>query len=95
VIGKHPEYLELAERIGAKAFNIPPRIWERMSEAERLSANTKFLDRGIAAGEKFLSTMRISEVLAGKGSWLKYEVQYLLNAGYQVAADGSTLIPPR
>ena len=65
-----------------------------MSEAERLSANTKFLDRGIAAGEKFLS-MRISEVLAGKGSWLKYEVQYLLNAGYQVAADGSTLIPPR
>ena len=94
VIGKYPKYLELAEQIGAKRFNIPEQIWERMSDTERLAANNTFLDRGILRREAFRSTERISDVLKTKGfSWLRHEVDYLLNAGYRVAQDGYTLIP--
>jgi RHS repeat-associated protein len=94
VIGKFPQYLELAEQIGAKRFNIPEKVWEAMSDAERLAANNKFLDRGILRRDAFRSTERISDVLKTKGfSWLRHEVDYLLKAGYRVAEDGYTLIP--
>jgi RHS repeat-associated protein len=94
VIGKYPKYLELAEQIGAKRFNVPEQIWDRMSDAERLAANNKFLDRGILGREAFRSTERISDVLKTQGfSWLRHEVDYLLKAGYRVAEDGYTLIP--
>jgi RHS repeat-associated protein len=94
VIGRFPQYLELADQIGAKRFNIPERVWDAMSDAERLAANNKFLDRGILRRDKFRSTERISDVLKTKGfSWLRHEVNYLLKAGYRVAEDGYTLIP--
>lgn len=65
-----------------------------MTNAERLVANETFLDRGISRGDRFLSTERISDVLKTKGfSWLRHEVEYLIKAGYKVAADGYTLVP--
>jgi RHS repeat-associated protein len=92
VIGTFPQYLDLAEQLGAKRFSVPPQVWEQMTDAERIAANTKFLDRGIAAGANFVSTMRIRDVMRTKDHpWLRYEVEYLLNAGYQIADDGYTL----
>jgi RHS repeat-associated protein len=54
VIGSYPRYLELARELGAKSFNIPTSVWEKMSEAERLAANDKFLDRAISRGQTFI-----------------------------------------
>lgn len=33
VIGSHPHYLQAAEGLGAKAFDIPPAIYAKMGDA--------------------------------------------------------------
>lgn len=58
VIGSYPRYLELARELGAKSFNIPTSVWKKMSEAERMAANDKFLDRAISRGQTFIVTSR-------------------------------------
>ncbi|MBI4502416.1 MAG: RHS repeat-associated core domain-containing protein [Gemmatimonadetes bacterium] len=91
VIGHYPAYLQVAEGIGAKAFDIPAKIWGAMSEGEQWASNQKFLDRGIKQGAEFiLGTLR-SEIRAG--SPLEREVNYLLGKGYQWAENGMSLIP--
>ena len=35
VLGKFPEYLDMATKLGAKRFNIPTEIWSAMSETEQ------------------------------------------------------------
>jgi hypothetical protein len=91
VIGHYPEYVQLAEKTGAKFFNIPKAIWSRMSAADRWAANVKFLDRGIAQGATFRLATSLEKVR--RGSSLEREISYLLNRGYQFIKDGSALIP--
>lgn len=91
VIGHHPAYLQVAEAIGAKAFDIPQKVWEGMSEGARRAANARFLDRGIQEGAEFdLATAR-SEIRSG--STLEREVNYLLERGYAWPSNGMSLVP--
>jgi len=94
VIGSFPQYVELAEQLGAKYFSIKPEIWQKMSDAERLAANNKFLDRAIVRGDTFVLTMSVKDALQRGGVWLRHEIQYLMSRGYSVASDGRSLVPP-
>ena len=91
VLGHHPQYLQVAEAIGAKAFNIPTDVWEGMSVAERWGANQKFLDRGIREGAEFVMATQRADIRAGSQTAL--EVGYLLNKGYKWAENSMSLIP--
>jgi hypothetical protein len=91
VIGHYPEYLQVGEAIGAKTFNIPAKVWDAMSVAERWSANQTFLDRGIREGAEFVLATRRADIRAG--SQTAYEVGYLLNNGYKWAENNMSLIP--
>ena len=65
VIGRFqavPNYLELAAKMGAKAFAIPPSQWNAMTPEERWAINREFLDAAMAAGEQI-----ILECAPGKG----------------------------
>ena len=53
----YPEYVKLAESIGARRFQIPTSIWNKMSAAEQWRANIKFLDRMILRGDKMFRSM--------------------------------------
>jgi hypothetical protein len=86
--------VELAEQLGAKYFSIKPEIWQKMSDAERLAANNKFLDRAIVRGDTFVLTMSVKDALQRGGVWLRHEIQYLMSRGYSVASDGRSLVPP-
>ncbi|MCX6544157.1 MAG: RHS repeat-associated core domain-containing protein [Acidobacteria bacterium] len=94
VIGSYPRYLELARELGAKSFNIPRSIWEKMSEAQQLAANDKFLDRAISRGQTFIVTMNVADALKKGGVWLRHEIDYLMARGYTIGSDGRSLIPP-
>ena len=94
VIGHFPRYLELARELGAKAFEVPPGVWDKMSEAEQLAANNRFLDRAIARGQTFIVTMNVTDALKNGGVWLKHEIEYLLARGYTIGQGGRSLIPP-
>jgi hypothetical protein len=46
--------MELASKLGARAFNIPMSTWNNMPAEEQWRANVEFLDEAIAAGERII-----------------------------------------
>ncbi|MDO9620866.1 MAG: pre-toxin TG domain-containing protein, partial [Moraxellaceae bacterium] len=90
VLGHFPEYKNLAESIGARRFNIPENVWNKMSEAERWGANQKFLDRMITRGDDIILSTPLDKVRPG--SYFARELEYLGGKGYRPSADGSRLI---
>ncbi|XZE45641.1 RHS repeat-associated core domain-containing protein [Pirellulaceae bacterium SH467] len=92
VLGHYPAYTELAEQLGARRFNIPTSVWNKMTEVERWEANTKFLDRMIARGDDIILATRAD--LAKPGSYFARELEFLLSKGFKICADGLRLIAP-
>jgi RHS repeat-associated protein len=91
VIGKYPNYLKVAEQMGAKKFNIPANVWNKMSEAERWAANQKFLDRAIARGGDIMLDKPLKDISSVSGQTRK-ELDYLSQRGYQLSGDGSRMV---
>jgi hypothetical protein len=94
VIGKFknsPNYINIAEKLGAKYFNIPQRIWKEMSEAQRWAANQKFLDRAMARGGDILLDKPIKDIGSISGQ-LRKELNYLSEKGYELSKDGSRMV---
>jgi RHS repeat-associated protein len=91
VLGHYPEYVDTAKSLGARYFNIPMRVWERMSPAEQWGANKKFLDRMIAGGDDIVLATPITRVRSG--SAYSKELEYLRSRGYTLSADGSRMLP--
>lgn len=91
VLGHYPGYVNTAETIGARYFNVPSHVWARMSSAEQWAANTRFLDRLIARGDTVLLSTPASQARAG--SWFARELEYLSSRGYSLSADGTRMLP--
>ena len=92
VLGHYPEYVNVSEAMGARRFQIPESVWNRMTDAERWAANQKFLDRTIAHGDQIILATPAGN--ARPGSWFKRELEYHMGKGYRPSADGTRLIPP-
>jgi RHS repeat-associated protein len=90
VLGHYPEYLQLAEEMGAKKFQIPTNVWNKMSESEQWGANTKYLDRMISRGDNIRLATPIEQVKPG--SFYQRELNYLFDKGYKLSSDGQWLI---
>lgn len=90
VLGRYPTYLSLAERLGAKVFNIAIDVWNAMSSAAQWAANRAFLDKAIQAGQRF--TFSTNAYKAKPGSFFYREIQYLLAHGYKIVEYGWGMI---
>ena len=90
-MGKYPEYLDMATKLGAKRFNIPSEIWSAMSETEQWAANIKFLDRAIARGDKIILSNPVSDLSKVTGSFRK-ELDYLMEKGYTLNKEGTQMV---
>jgi RHS repeat-associated protein len=90
VLGHYPEYVNLAETIGARRFQIPTNVWNKMTATEQWAANTKFLDRMIVRGDNIRLATPLSQVRPG--SFFHRELSYLFSKGYKVSSDGHWLI---
>ncbi len=91
VLGKFPEYLQLAEKLGANKFSIPMKIWNKMTPVQQWAANTKFLDRAIQRGDKILLAQRVTNLKNVTG-FLRKELNYLMERGYKLNKHGTSLI---
>jgi hypothetical protein len=83
VIGRFqatPNYLELAEKLGARAFDIPESEWEAMTPDQRWEINREFLDKAMAAGEQIILECAPEKV--PPGSTLEMELDYLARYEY-------------
>jgi len=87
VLGKTGSYEKLASDLGANRFSIPTEIWKKMSEAERWTANQKFLDRMIARGDEIILSNRVTNINDFTGYFRK-ELDYLISCGFKLSADG-------
>ena len=90
VLGHYPEYVNLASKLNAKRFNIPTKIWEGMTDAQRWTANQKFLDRMILRGDQIRLATPLNQVKPG--SFYQRELNYLFGKGYKVSSDGIYLV---
>ena len=61
-----------------------------MSDAEKWSANRKFLDRMIVRGDEIVLATPLERVKSG--SYYQRELNYLFQKGFQVSKDGTRLI---
>jgi hypothetical protein len=92
VLGHYPAYVEKAAELGARRFNVPTDIWNKMSPAQQWAANQKFLDRMIARGDQVILATQANAARAG--SFFARELQYLKSQGYQLADDGLSTFKP-
>jgi RHS repeat-associated protein len=91
VLGKFPEYVGVADELGAYRFNIPTDIWQRMTPAEQWAANVKFLDGVIARGYKIVLSNPVKDISKVTGTFRK-ELDYLIQRGFRLSDDGTSMI---
>lgn len=91
VLGKYPDYINLASKLGAKRFNIPTSIWNKMTPAQQWGANQKFLDRMIMRGDKIILSNPVLDVNKVSGAF-RQELDYLIGKGYRLNSTGTHLI---
>ena len=89
VLGHYPQYVELAQSLGANHFNLAPEVWEAMSPADRWAANRAVLDAAAARGDE----IRLATPLREGPSIFRDELEYMSDTyGYEVSPDGTRLI---
>lgn len=91
VLGKFPDYLDLADKLKAKRFNISKEKWAAMTPAERWAANQQFLDELIAQGDEIILSNPVKDIKKVRGTFRK-ELNYLLGHGYKLSDNGKKLI---
>ena len=93
VLGRYPDYKNLSDGLGARRFDVPSDVWNRMSPAEQWAANQKFLDRTISRGDSIRLGSPVER--ATEGSFFRKELDYLFGKGYTLDSSGTSLLPPR
>ncbi len=91
VLGKFPDYLNVANKLGANRFSIPPNIWAKMTPSQQWGANVKFLDRMIARGDNVILSNPVKNINNVTGAFRK-ELDYLIGKGYKLNSNGTQLI---
>jgi hypothetical protein len=92
VIGRHPDYVELSERLGARRFDVPKSVWDSWTPEQQWAANRRFLDRTITRGDEIVLATPVRQ--AGR-SFYRRELGYLFSKGYRMADDGRHLVAPQ
>jgi RHS repeat-associated protein len=90
VLGHYPDYVNLADDLAASRFQIPGKIWDNMTPDQQWGANQKFLDRMIKRGDNIRLATPIDKVKPG--SFYEKELNYMMDKGYKVSEDGTSLI---
>ena len=90
----HYGYAELGLSLGYGFYQITDNLYNSMTDAQRRAMNSQFLDDCAALGANFIVEPNRVLIPYGfeKGSWLYYEILYLIEKGYQWLEDLSALV---
>ena len=91
VLGKLGRYEQVAEKLGAKSFQLPKALAEKMGPEKVWAANTKFLDRMIGRSDKIVLDAPIKSIKDVTGGFRK-ELDYLVNKGFHLSKDGTMMV---
>ena len=84
-------YEKVAAEMGYNSFQVSDDVWRAMSETERWAANSKFLAEVVARGDEIIFSKRVAAI-SGETGFFRKELEYLVEQGYQLAADGLGMI---
>ena len=84
-------YEKVAAELGYNSFQVSDEVWVAMSAAEKWAANSKFLDEVVAAGDEIIFSKRVAAI-SGEAGFFRKELEYLVEKGYRLAADGLGMI---
>ncbi|HPQ46693.1 MAG TPA: RHS repeat-associated core domain-containing protein [Clostridia bacterium] len=91
VLGRYTDgYLDLADDINARVFNVSEGTWNSMTTAEQWAMNERFLNESIEMGHDFI--LATNAYNTGANSFFEAEINYLLNNGYKIVDEGWRLI---
>jgi hypothetical protein len=101
VLGRHPAYLNEAQRSGARTFDVGDAWSQMAARTDRFGGmgdgsevwirNQRFLDKNIVAGAEFrLASDPFDEF--NKGSFFMREIAYLRSKGYRLTEDGTQMM---
>ena len=90
----HYGYAALGTSLGYGFDEISDDLYYSMTDAQRWAMNSQFLNDCYRLGANFIvePTRTISPTYNGNVSWLYYEIQYLIDKGYQWLEDLSALV---
>ncbi len=91
VLGKFPNYINLANQLGANRFSIPKNIFNKMSPTQQWNANTKFLDRAILRNDDIFLSDSPLDLNKFNGAFKK-EIEYMIEKGFKVNSMGTKLL---
>ena len=94
VLGKYPDYLNLAEDLNAETFNIPDELWEELSATEQWALNKAFIDVAVDNGAVIRLSNSVYDPETFTGAYAR-EINYLMYVhDYHPSADGMEMLPP-
>lgn len=90
----HYGYSALGASLGYGFYEISDDLYYSMTDAQRWAMNSQFLNDCYKLGANFIvePTRTISPTYNGNISYLYYEIQYLIDKGYQWLEDLSALV---
>lgn len=92
VLGHHPGYLALANRLDSVvAFNVPASIWNGMSPARQWQLNRNFLQNAINRNDKFVFSH--NPLFARRASSYFKEIRFLRSQGVRILPSQVAFIP--
>jgi len=91
VLGKFPDYITLADELGANRFSIPAKEWNAMTPVQQWAANRAFLDAAISRGDDIILSNPVSSISDATG-YFKMELEYLAGKGYSLISDGTRMV---
>lgn len=92
VLGHHPGYLALANRLDSVVtFNVPASIWNGMSPAHRWRLNRGFLQDAIDRNDKFVFSHH--PLSARRASSYFKEIRFLRSQGVRVLPSQVAFVP--
>jgi len=81
VLGSHPDYINLGKKIDATYYNVPKKVWSRMSKKEAWKKNILFLDEMLKNEFK----LNLSNFPKGKYKYFTRELWYLRSKGIDLS----------
>jgi hypothetical protein len=91
VLGKYPDYIKLADELGARRFSIPDAEWNALTPEARWVANQAVLDQAITDRIPIvLSNPATPEFLTGTYA---DEISYLIKQGYEIGPNAMSMVP--
>ena len=90
----HYGYTALGASLGYGYYEISKALYDGMTDTQRWAMNSQFLNDCCNLGANFIvePTRVLAPYGTEKGSWLYYEIQFLLDRGYLWLEDLSALV---